>query len=165
MGIFTAATNIYSNFRRHGTSSFGTPTDEMPTNGSVEVDERTGLLDGGGGHADEAQTNGIGRTPYHKDARLWVRWPMNTLHITYHTLVSNYVNVFLVFVPLGIVSGAVGWDPTTTFILNFLAIIPLASLLSFATEELAAKMGQTLGGLLNATFGNAVELIVSSTFS
>ena len=75
-----------------------------------------------------------------------------------------YVNVFLVFVPLGIIAGAVGWSPTAVFILNFLAIIPLASLLSFATEELAAKLGQTLGGLLNATFGNAVELIVIIPF-
>ncbi|KAK2756241.1 hypothetical protein FQN54_005649 [Arachnomyces sp. PD_36] len=134
----------------------------MAGNGSIDADERTGLLSGSGGReADESQTNGVGRTPYHKDPRIWVRWPMNTLHITYHTLMSNYVNVLLVFVPLGIISGAVGWDPTTTFILNFLAIIPLASLLSFATEELAAKLGQTLGGLLNATFGNAVELIVS----
>lgn len=137
--------------------------------GSIDADERTGLL-AGGREADESQTNGvngvngvngIGRTPYHKDSRIWVRWPMNTVHISYHTLMSNYVNILLVFVPLGIVSGAVGWDPTTTFVLNFLAIIPLASLLSFATEELAAKLGQTLGGLLNATFGNAVELIVS----
>lgn len=70
------------------------------------------------------------------------------------------MNVFLVFVPLGIVAGAVGWNPTAVFILNFLAIIPLASLLSFATEQLSTKLGQTLGGLLNATFGNAVELIV-----
>jgi hypothetical protein len=137
----------------------------MPGNGTIDADERTGLLASGGGgvggEADESQSNHVGRTPYHKDSRIWVRWPMNTLHISYHTLMSNYVNVLLVFVPLGIVSGAVGWDPTTTFVLNFLAIIPLASLLSFATEELAAKLGQTLGGLLNATFGNAVELIVS----
>lgn len=135
----------------------------MPGNGIVGIDERTGLLNGDGGEADESQVNGTGRTPYHKDSRAWVRWPMNTLHITYHTLMSNYVNVLLVFVPLGIVSGAIGWDPTTTFALNFLAIIPLASLLSYATEELAAKLGQTMGGLLNATFGNAVELIVSSS--
>lgn len=71
------------------------------------------------------------------------------------------MNVFLVFVPLGIIAGALGWNPTVVFILNFFAIIPLASLLSFATEQLSAKLGQTLGGLLNATFGNAVELIVS----
>lgn len=85
---------------------------------------------------------------------------MQTIHLTYATLVRNYVNALLVFVPLGILSGALHWNPTTVFLLNFLAIIPLASLLSFATEELAAKMGQTLGGLMNATFGNAVELIV-----
>jgi len=64
-------------------------------------------------------------------------------------------------VPLGIIAGALGWNPTAVFILNFLAIIPLASLLAFATEELAVPLGQTIGGLLNATFGNAVELIVS----
>lgn len=99
--------------------------------------------------------------PLWEDSRSWVRWPANFLHLSYKTLQSNiYVNVFLVFVPLGIVSGAVGWNPTVIFILNFLAIIPLASLLSFATEQLSVKLGQTLGGLLNATFGNAVELIV-----
>jgi Ca2+:H+ antiporter len=47
------------------------------------------------------------------------------------------------------------------FTLNFFAIIPLAAVLSFATEEIAARLGETLGGLVNATFGNAVELIVS----
>ncbi|ELU40708.1 sodium/calcium transporter [Rhizoctonia solani AG-1 IA] len=50
------------------------------------------------------------------------------------------------------------------FITNFLAIIPLAKLLGFATEELALRVGQTIGGLLNATFGNAVELIVAVRF-
>jgi Ca2+:H+ antiporter len=62
---------------------------------------------------------------------------------------------------LGILAGALHWSPTAVFVLNFVAIIPLAALLSFATEELSAILGQTLGGLLNATFGNAVELIVS----
>ncbi|KAA1069958.1 hypothetical protein PGTUg99_004773 [Puccinia graminis f. sp. tritici] len=42
-----------------------------------------------------------------------------------------------------------------------LAIIPLAKLLGFGTEEIAMRVGQTLGGLLNATLGNAVELIVA----
>ena len=74
----------------------------------------------------------------------------------------DYVNVFLVFVPIGIVAGSTKWDPVTVFILNFLAIIPLASVLSFATEEISAKLGEALGGLLNATFGNAVELIICS---
>ena len=86
---------------------------------------------------------------------------MSFLHLTWQTLKSNYVNVLLVFVPVGIVLGAMGMNPTAVFIVNFMAIIPLAALLSFATEELSAKMGQTLGGLMNASFGNAVELIVS----
>ena len=99
--------------------------------------------------------------PLYEDSRKWVRWPSKTAHIVYQVLASNYVNVLLVFVPLGITAGALGWKPTAVFVLNFLAIIPLAALLSFATEELSVKVGQTLGGLLNATFGNAVELIVS----
>lgn len=74
---------------------------------------------------------------------------------------SSYVNVLLIFLPLGIVSGAIGWPAPLTFVFNFLAIMALASLLSFATEELSKKIGQTLGGLLNASFGNATELIVS----
>lgn len=99
--------------------------------------------------------------PPDEDRSVWARYTAHTLHVARSVLFHNWVNVLLVFVPLGIVSGAVGWSPTVVFTLNFLAIIPLASLLSFATEELAAKLGQTIGGLLNATFGNAVELIVS----
>jgi Ca2+:H+ antiporter len=62
---------------------------------------------------------------------------------------------------MGLIAGAIGANPTIVFILNFLAIIPLASILSVATEGLSANLGPTVGGLLNATFGNAVELIVS----
>ncbi|OCK86657.1 vacuolar calcium ion transporter-like protein /H(+) exchanger [Cenococcum geophilum 1.58] len=91
----------------------------------------------------------------------WKSLSQYAARATWQTLTSNYVNIFLVFVPLGIVAGALHWNPTAVFVLNFIAIIPLAALLSFATEELSAKLGQTLGGLLNATFGNAVELIVS----
>ena len=98
--------------------------------------------------------------PLHEDERAWVRYPANFLRLTWETLSSNYVNVLLVFVPVGIVLGALDLNPMAVFIVNFLAIVPLAALLSFATEELSAKLGQTVGGLMNATFGNAVELIV-----
>ena len=123
----------------------------MTSNGSTE---RSSLL----GHSFE---NANGR-PLYTDDRAWVRWPAQTAHLTWLTLKSNYVNWLLVFVPLGIIAGLMEWDSTAVFLLNFFAIMPLAALLSFATEELAAKLGETLGGLLNATFGNAVELIVSS---
>lgn len=77
------------------------------------------------------------------------------------TLGCSYANLLLPFVFLGMMSGSRGWDDSLTFIFNFLAILPLAALLSFATEELAKSVGHTLGGLINATFGNAVEMIVS----
>ncbi|CAK4034876.1 vacuolar calcium ion transporter [Lecanosticta acicola] len=99
--------------------------------------------------------------PYAEDERAWVRIPSTFARLTWATLASNYVNVLLVCVPAGIVLGALGANPTAVFVVNFLAIVPLAALLSFATEELSVKLGQTVGGLMNATFGNAVELIVS----
>lgn len=95
----------------------------------------------------------------HSENRL-VRGSAKAFNVTKVTLYSNYVNILLVFVPLGIIAGAMEWNPTSVFILNFFAIVPLAAVLSFATEEISVKLGQTLGGLLNATFGNAVELIV-----
>lgn len=104
-----------------------------------------------------AGTNG---KPLYEDERPWVRYPSNFVHLTWLTLSSNYVNFLLVFVPVGIVLGAMDLNPTAVFVTNFLAIMPLAALLSFATEELSAKLGQTIGGLMNASFGNAVELIV-----
>lgn len=82
------------------------------------------------------------------------------LHTVLITLRLLPVNYLLVFVPLGLISGSLGWGYTSTFWLNFCAIVPLALILAFATEQLAEHVGETVGGLLNATFGNAVELIV-----
>jgi hypothetical protein len=88
--------------------------------------------------------------------------PNSILHVIWATISSNVINWLLIFVPLGIVAGAIGSNPALVFVLNFMAIIPLAAVMSFATEELSAKLGSTLGGLVNATFGNAVEMIVRS---
>ncbi|RPB21568.1 calcium/proton exchanger family protein [Terfezia boudieri ATCC MYA-4762] len=73
----------------------------------------------------------------------------------------NYCNILLPIVPVALVFGFLDVNPVAIFVLNFLAIVPLASVLSDATEELAEHVGHTLGGLLNATFGNATELIIS----
>jgi Ca2+:H+ antiporter len=112
------------------------------------------------GNAGDESTPLLGARDHNDAPREWRDMPKHVARTTWLTLASNYVNVFLVFVPIGIIAGALHWNPTAVFVLNFVAIIPLASLLSFATEELSAKLGQTLGGLMNATFGNAVELIV-----
>lgn len=76
------------------------------------------------------------------------------------TVRSSWLNVLLVFVPIGWASNFV-WSPTITFILNFIAIIPLAKLLGFATEDISLRTGEVIGGLLSAMFGNSVELIIS----
>src|SRR6201747_114185 len=52
---------------------------------------------------------------------------------------------------------------TLLFVLSVLAIVPLAALLSRATESVAAKTGDAVGGLLNATLGNLTELIIALT--
>ncbi len=70
----------------------------------------------------------------------------------------------LVFVPA--VLGAEILKPqahTLLFVLSVLAIVPLAALLSHATESVAAKTGDTVGGLLNATLGNLTELVIALT--
>jgi len=75
--------------------------------------------------------------------------------------VSYVITAMLAFVPVGIALGATKQNDTLVFIMNFLAIIPLAKLLGDATEELALHTNQSIGGLLNASFGNAVEIIIS----
>lgn len=75
-------------------------------------------------------------------------------------LLSSWLNVLLVFVPVGIAVNFSGASPTVVFVMNAIAIIPLAGLLSHATESVASKMGDTIGALMNVTFGNAVELII-----
>ncbi|GAA5908432.1 hypothetical protein JCM6882_007935 [Rhodosporidiobolus microsporus] len=76
-------------------------------------------------------------------------------------VLSGWLNVLLIAVPLSFASHFAGWGSTADFIISFIAIVPLASLLGDATEQCSIKLGQTVGGLLNATFGNAVELIVA----
>ncbi len=67
----------------------------------------------------------------------------------------------LVAVPVAFVVRAAGAPPLLVFILAGLGLIPLAGLISVATEMLAERLGARIGGLLNATFGNAAELIIS----
>jgi len=70
----------------------------------------------------------------------------------------------LVVVPIVLVAEkAVPEAHTILFVLAVLAIVPLAALLSHATEAVAAKTGDAVGGLLNATLGNLTELIIAVT--
>jgi Ca2+:H+ antiporter len=68
-------------------------------------------------------------------------------------LFGSWINVLLIFVPVGFAVNYAHLESVPVFIINFIAIIPLAGMLSYATEELAIRVGETFGGLLNATFG------------
>lgn len=85
---------------------------------------------------------------------------MRFWYTTKDILFSSPINILLVFVPVGIASYAAGLSPGIIFGMNAIAIIPLAGLLSHATESVAKRMGDTVGALMNVTFGNAVELII-----
>lgn len=67
----------------------------------------------------------------------------------------------LVLVPVAIVLEIVHGEPVAIFSASALAILPLAGLIGHATEDLAARSGPQIGGLLNATFGNVTELIIA----
>jgi Ca2+:H+ antiporter len=72
------------------------------------------------------------------------------------------LELLLVFLPISLL--AEHWwhaPPLWVFASSAVAIIPLAGLMGRATEELAHRVGPTLGGLMNATFGNAAELIIA----
>ncbi|HWQ36189.1 MAG TPA: calcium/proton exchanger [Blastocatellia bacterium] len=73
----------------------------------------------------------------------------------------NFLNWLLVFVPTAVVLELMHASPIAIFAVSALAIIPLAGWMGRATEHLAEKMGEGIGGLLNATFGNAAELIIA----
>ena len=68
----------------------------------------------------------------------------------------------LAFVPVVFAAAKIKPEAQTVlFILSVLAIVPLAALLSHATESVAAKTGDAAGGLLNATLGNLTELVIA----
>jgi Ca2+:H+ antiporter len=74
----------------------------------------------------------------------------------------RYLYWLLLFIP---VAGVLGWwqhaPATWVFVASALAIVPLSAVLGRATEELAMHTGPTIGGLLNASLGNAAELIIT----
>ncbi|MFZ5916554.1 MAG: calcium/proton exchanger [Chloroflexota bacterium] len=73
----------------------------------------------------------------------------------------KYIYALLIFVPLAVIAELAHWSPGLILVFSALGMIPLAGLLGEATEELAALTGPKMGGFLNATLGNAAELIIT----
>jgi len=74
---------------------------------------------------------------------------------------DTFFLVLLVFIPISIAAHFLEWGETVVFVTAALGIVPLASYMGTATEEIAVVTGPNIGGLLNATFGNATELILA----
>jgi Ca2+:H+ antiporter len=74
---------------------------------------------------------------------------------------SSAIYFLLVFAPIAVVLNIVGADHLILFAMAIIGLIPLAKLIGDSTEHLATHYGATLGSLLNVTFGNAAEIIIS----
>jgi Ca2+:H+ antiporter len=73
----------------------------------------------------------------------------------------KYLRYLLIFVPIAVAAELLHWNELIIFASSCIALVPLAGLLGEATEELAIHTGPKVGGLLNATLGNAAELIIT----
>ncbi|KAI1295735.1 hypothetical protein F5Y03DRAFT_302698 [Xylaria venustula] len=73
---------------------------------------------------------------------------------------SSYLNYLMVFVPLGIATYYLESPRSAVFATNAIAIVPLSNILAYATECIAADLGDAVGALMNISFGNLVEIIM-----
>ena len=78
-------------------------------------------------------------------------------------IAENPLHLLLLALPVVLAAQLLGWPPVALFILAAAGIIPLASMIGSATEDLAAHTDPRIGALLNASLGNAAELIITIT--
>lgn len=117
------------------------------------VNERTPLVNGNGHTSPEPFSRRVLKVLKAEGQPSWFasfKW----------FLFGSWLNILLVFVPLSAIAHYSNWDAALRFGFSFVAIMPLAALLGTATEQMSLELGDTLSGLLNASFGNAVEIIV-----
>src|SRR5438067_4559949 len=76
---------------------------------------------------------------------------------------NRWFYLLVLAVPAAVLADALHASPLVTFVLASLGLVPLAGYIGFATEVLAERLGHSIGGLLNATFGNAAEIIIGLT--
>jgi Ca2+:H+ antiporter len=79
-----------------------------------------------------------------------------------HALAGNRLNLLLIAAPISWAIFAMASPSAWVFITAAISLVPLAGIIGLGTEQLAARSGPALGGFLNATFGNAAELIIAS---
>lgn len=133
------------------------PGGGLPANTSPQASRKGSQLDSGPPSQNEKSENGTDKDKNRDKPNVFKRFVLVFKKILFH----SWINVLLVFVPVGIAVNFVpGISPGVNFAMNAIAIIPLAGLLSHATETVAHRFGDAIGALMNITFGNAVELII-----
>ncbi|KAG5980741.1 hypothetical protein E4U55_003709 [Claviceps digitariae] len=137
--------------RSRKTDDDATRTDGSPLN--LEAEAEAVSADDNNGKKKEKK-EGIIRHVHPKE-------PFTVANQLQRTFLNSWINILIIAAPAGIAMKYSHVNGIAVFVVNFVAIIPLAAMLSYATEEVALRTGETLGGLINATFGNAVELIVA----
>src|SRR5512142_1387729 len=78
-------------------------------------------------------------------------------------IMNRWLYLLVLAAPAAVLAQALHASPLLTFVLAALGLVPLAGLIGQSTEVLAEHLGQGIGGLLNATFGNAAEIIIGLT--
>ncbi|KAF1834793.1 calcium/proton exchanger [Decorospora gaudefroyi] len=155
----------------HTTANSGPAGTTPPTNSDGDGNEKPAARNVNANNATHFDHGGVNTAPdgnaassVGSDKRPFsVRIKDGSLRFVSHTknaLTHSWINLLLVFVPLGIAVRLADLSPEIVFSMNAIAIIPLAGLLAHATEVVAARVGDALGALLNVSFGNAVELIL-----
>jgi Ca2+:H+ antiporter len=89
--------------------------------------------------------------------------PLPSLRLSPRSLsrLNSYLDVLLILVPIGLVSGALGWPAKAVFPLNFLAVIPLSPKITFAIRQLSARLGEVGAELCRVITSHPVGIIVS----
>ncbi|MFC0272888.1 calcium/proton exchanger [Metabacillus herbersteinensis] len=91
----------------------------------------------------------------------WIKLVINLKGLVNHLLNRLFFLVVVIGVPLSVIGSLMHWPYVLMFVIYCITIVALAGFMGRATESLAIVAGPRVGGLLNATFGNAVELIIS----
>ncbi|KAI5196625.1 hypothetical protein E4T38_08419 [Aureobasidium subglaciale] len=159
-----ALQDVYSNTSHNGNATFNNTTEKTsPTlPGPAPPPEQVKSEHASQNQPTVGGEDGTNDVPAPKPPIL-TRAKAGSIRFGYHTydaLTHSWMNLLLVFVPAGIIAKALGVNASVVFALNAVAIIPLAGMLSYATEVVASRLGDTLGALMNVSFGNAVELII-----
>jgi len=125
-----------------------------------EVSEADPLLSNGS-HSDRNPPRSHPAFPQLDQRRILRSFTSKTYRVVRSAVLLHNANVLLLLLPIGLVGGHLRWNAVAVLTLNILAIIPLSAFVSSASDKLSGYLGELVGGLINATFGNTVELIVS----